>query len=324
MLPETRYAYAVARVRVAELNMLNRARLERMLESDTVDGALRVLHEAGYSESGDYEEILARETAFIYSYLREISPEPAMFDLFSYRYDSHNIKVLLKAEFSGLEETSMLVDNGVFDKNNLSIMIRDRELGKLPREFSDAIHGAVDAFSRTRDPQVIDILIDRAYYILFSRLAKEAGCELLEELAAATIDISNLNSFIRIKGRMEDLDLLSRILISGGKIPVRRYLDAFGADIDAFLNEVKGHGYNTLVEIAIENKGRVTEFEKACDNFIIKMVGKFRYKAFGIGPLVGYMLGKETDIKNARIILVGKTNRINNDIIRERLRDSYV
>ncbi len=324
MLPETRYAYAVARVRVAELNMLNRARLERMLDSDTASGALRVLHEAGYSETGNYEEILGKETASIYSYLREISPEPDVFDMFSYRYDSHNIKVLLKAEFSGLEEVSMLVDNGVFEKNLLSVMIRERNLGKLPDEFSKAILGVVDTFSRTRDPQIIDILIDRAYYVLFNRLAGEVKSDILEDLAATTIDISNLNSFIRIKSRMEDLDLLSRILIEGGKIPVKRYLDAFGSDIEAFLGETKGYGYNSLVETAIENKGKITEFEKACDNFIMSRIKKFRYKAFGIGPLVGYMLGKETDVKNARIILVGKTNRINNDIIRERLRDSYV
>ena len=83
MLPETRYAYAVARVRVAELNMLNRQRLERMLDSENVSGTLRVLSEAGYGETGDYEEILAKETASVYSYLREIAPEPGLFDIFS-------------------------------------------------------------------------------------------------------------------------------------------------------------------------------------------------------------------------------------------------
>lgn len=324
MLPETRYAYAVARVRVAELNMLNRARIERMLDSGTVSGALRVLHEAGYSESGDYEDVLAKETASIYSYLREISPEPELFDMFSYRYDSHNIKVLLKAEMSGSEDTALLVDNGVFEKNLLGVMIRERDLKKLPKEFSDAVLQAVDTFSRTRDPQIIDIFIDRAYYMLFKRLADLSKSDFLSDLAQTTIDISNLNSFIRIKGRMEDLDLLSRILITGGKIPVKRFLDAFGTELEAFLNEVKGFGYNHLVETATENPESITEFEKACDDFIMEKVRRFRYRSFGIGPLVGYMLGRETDIKNARIILVGKTNRISSDIIRERLRQSYV
>jgi len=324
VLPETRYAYAVARIRVAELNMLNKARLERMLESDTVKGALRVLHEAGYNESDDYEEVLAKETASIYSYLREISPEPGMFDMFSYRYDSHNIKVLLKAELSGSKETAILVDNGVLEKNMLGIMIRERNLSMLPVEFSRAVTEAVDTFSRTRDPQIIDIMVDRAYYILFRRLAAEAGSVELIQLAEAVIDIANLNSFIRIKSRMEDLDLLSRILIEGGRIPPKRFLEGFGSDLEAFLNAVKGLGYNVLIETAIENRNRITEFEKACDNFMMSMVSGYRYKAFGIGPLIGYMIGKETDIRNARIVLVGKTNRINNDTIRERLRNSYV
>jgi len=35
-------------------------------------------------------------------------------------------------------------------------------------------------------------------------------------------------------------------------------------------------------------------------------------------------MAKETEIKNARIIMVGKINNISNDVIRERLRESYV
>lgn len=324
MLPETRYAYSVARVRVAELNMLNKSRLERMLDSDRVSGAVRVLNEAGYPEMDNYEDMLRDETTKLYDYLKSISPEPMIFDIFSYRYDSHNIKVLLKSELSGAETEGLLVDNGVMDKNALGILLRERDLGKLQPEFADAVNESLDTYARTKDPQIIDILVDGAYYRMFLRMAIATGSKFLTGLAARIIDIANINAFIRVKSKMEDLDLLTRVLIPGGTIKNKEYLDSFSREIESFRDVLKGTGYGELLDILTEKTGSVTEFEKACDNHIMEYVRKFRHKAFGIEPLIGYMLGKETDIKNARIILVGKINRMSDDIIRERLRNGYV
>jgi len=295
-----------------------------MLDSDRVSGAVRVLHEAGYPENNNYEDMLREETAKLYDYLKGISPEPEVFDIFAYRYDSHNIKVLLKSELSGADTEGLLADNGVVDKNALSILVRERDLGKVQPEFEKAIIESLDTYARTKDPQIIDILVDGAYFKLYLRMASATGSKFLLKLAAKIIDIANISAFIRVKSKMEDLDLLSRVLIPGGEIKVKEYLDSFSKDIESFRDVLKGTGYGELLDILTEATGSVTEFEKACDNHVMKFIRNYRHKAFGIEPLIGYMLGKETDIKNARIILVGKINRMNSDIIRERLRNGYV
>ena len=46
--------------------------------------------------------------------------------------------------------------------------------------------------------------------------------------------------------------------------------------------------------------------------------------SFGGEPLLAYIYAKETEIKVIRIIMVGKLNNINGEVIRERLRDIYV
>ncbi len=324
MLSETRYTYSVARIRVAELNMLSKSRLERMLDSIRVSDAVRVLNEAGYPESDDYEGMLREETANLYVYLKEISPEPEIFDIFAYRYDSHNIKVLLKAELSGADVEGLLADNGVIDKSTLGLLVHERDFRMLPQEFEEAIIKSLDTYARTKDPQIIDILVDGAYYRLYLRMAVATGSKFLVQLASKIIDVANISAYIRIKSKMEDLDLLSRVLISGGTIKIKEYLESFSKDIEGFSDVLKGTGYGVLLDILTETSGNVTDFEKACDNYIMEFLRKFRHKAFGIEPLIGYMLGKETDIKNARIILVGKVNRISNDVIRERLRNGYV
>ena len=40
-------------------------------------------------------------------------------------------------------------------------------------------------------------------------------------------------------------------------------------------------------------------------------------------PLLGYVYAKETEVTNLRLLLVGKDNAINEDILRERVRQVY-
>jgi V/A-type H+-transporting ATPase subunit C len=55
--------------------------------------------------------------------------------------------------------------------------------------------------------------------------------------------------------------------------------------------------------------------EKLSDNYIMAYVRKALFTAFGLEPLIGYLIAKENEIKNLRIIMVGKINGISNDII---------
>lgn len=45
---------------------------------------------------------------------------------------------------------------------------------------------------------------------------------------------------------------------------------------------------------------------------------------YGIETLAGYLIAKDNEIKIARIILAGKTAGISPELIRERVRETYV
>ena len=59
-------------------------------------------------------------------------------------------------------------------------------------------------------------------------------------------------------------------------------------------------------------------------NFIINFTKVGKLITFGIEPLVGFMVAKENDIKNIRIILSGKLNKLLPSTIKESVRDTYV
>ena len=70
--------------------------------------------------------------------------------------------------------------------------------------------------------------------------------------------------------------------------------------------------------------GALTEFEKLCDDAVGDYLAGAQYVPFGEAPLVGYLAARETEYTNLRILLMGRGAGLPADVIRSRLRASYV
>src|SRR5690606_11680839 len=108
----------------------------------------------------------------VISLLKEISPQPELFDMFLQKHDYHNLKVMLKGEFIGSFDEGMLTDSGTIAPEKLKAMLKERKLAALPEKMRTAIVEALDVYNRTSDPQMIDIILDRAAY---SQMTETAG-----------------------------------------------------------------------------------------------------------------------------------------------------
>ena len=85
--------------------------------------------------------------------------------------------------------------------------------------------------------------------------------------------------------------------------------------------------YGAILKEGIESyakTGSVSLFEKLSDNFIMSLLKGAKIMTSGVEPIIAYIYAKENEIKLIRIIMVGKLNNISAEVIRERLRDSYV
>lgn len=330
---DTEYAYSVGRIRVIEKRLLNKNDFDRMIDARTPEDALKVLLEAGYSSDGDsmspygYELLLKEEQKKVYKLLKEIAPEPEVFNLFLYRNDYHNAKALIKEEFSGQNADNILIEPGTITGERLRTLIRDRNFEELHPALHEAIEESIDTFNRTKDPQIIDIILDRACFRQMKEAADASKHDFVINLVAAWIDLSNIRTFLRIKVLGKSSDFLQKSLLPCGKIHHEAFLRNLDNPLDSFIDEIKNQPYEPLYQEGIEglnNTGNLTGFEKISDNYIISLVRKALYISLGIEPLIGYLIAKEMEIKNARIVMVGKINNIPEDIIRERLRDTYV
>jgi V/A-type H+-transporting ATPase subunit C len=189
-----------------------------------------------------------------------------------------------------------------------------------------AVEECLDTFGRTGDPQVIDLIMDRACFRHIKVAAEASDVGFLKDFAGIMIDLANIRIFLRIKSMKKGRDFLQKFLLPGGSLDGKLFLENLEEPVDSFANSLKYGPYASLEEgfESYKATGSITKLEKLSDNFVMSFVKKARYTAFGAEPLVGYLMAKEHEIKNIRIIMVGKINNISNDLIKERLRETYV
>ena len=71
------------------------------------------------------------------------------------------------------------------------------------------------------------------------------------------------------------------------------------------------------------NPKDLVPFETAWDNYLIGIFKQDRYDVFSVAPLAGYYVAKKIEIKVVRMILILIKNKIDVNIIKQRLRDYY-
>lgn len=312
-----------------ENRLLTRERMERMLDARTDDEAAKILTECGYGEIAQLtpsalDEVLAEAREATYQDLSDAVPNPGLVDVFRIKYDYHNAKVLIKSQAMGTDPGRLLVQGGRFAPDDLRERYLKDELGSYPPAFQNAVAGAKEALAALADPQASDIILDRAYYEEMIAAAKATRSDFLLGYVRLSIDVANLRSAVRAARMERGADFLSRVLVPGGNVPLDRITLAKPSELPALFSGPMSEAANLGAELCAPGSGRLTAFERQCDNVLMGYLAQARRVPFGDQPVIGYLYAKESEFTAIRIILSGRMEGLEADTIRERLRDAYV
>lgn len=332
-IKDTDYLFSSARVRSVEKNMLCKDRAEKMIDAKSIEDALRILYDCEYGNekeqvaAKDFEKLLADEHKKTYNFVMSIVPELNNFKIFLYTYDYHNLKVIMKSEFLGTDANELLVDIGTIDIKMLKFAVKERDFTALTENMKNALNEVINDFPKNKDPQVIDIVFDKYCYDEMLKSAEEVKCEFIIDYVRLLIDTINLKTFVRLRRMNKSWDFLSKVFIDGGKMPQKLFVTSYDESFEKFADKLVPYGFKDVFfegTSVLNETGMFTTLEKLIDNNIIEYVKTAKYISFGIEPIVGYLIAKENEIKTARIIMAGKLAGISSELIRERLRETYV
>lgn len=324
----TAYIVPSVTARYYESRLLTRDGVERMLAARSDADAARVLEELGYTnlaglDAVGLEEKLSENRRAIYDELEELCPSPLIIEFFKIKYDYHNVKVILKAEAADTDGEAYLSGAGRFDSEQLKLDIAAGELEEdYPEVFSAAVERAKELLSLTSDSQLADFVLDRAYFEELFTTAKSSGSSFLLGYSRLLADIANLRVTVRGLRQGKDASFIQGILVEGGDVDPEDIVAALRSGgsaeslwADGLLMSVAGAGF------AVVSGGRITDFERQCDNTVIEYMHDADLVGYGEQPVVSYLHALDTEMTTVRIIMTGRMAGLTSEQIRERLRD---
>ncbi len=329
-----KYAYSVGRVKALETKLLDRGKIDRMIEVEDAEAVLRVLSETEYGDiiaeiksTDELDGILYSGLKRVYSVARSFYPDPELVNLFTLKYDFHNLKVLLKSKLSDQRSDELLIDIGAIKDLVSKLMKEDiSEISKkLPEGYSKAVERVLNEFSISKDPQVIDACLDAEMFALMHEFASQN--DFLLELLKMYIDLANIKMLIRSKKLDKSKKFVGYATLENGSLQKGDLLKIYDRSLDAMISELCKTEYGKIIaEWAehYEKEESLLLFEKLFDDMIIEHVKKAKHVAFGLEPLAGYIIAKENEMKRVRMILMGKLNKIPSKQIKEMMREGYV
>jgi V/A-type H+-transporting ATPase subunit C len=328
------FTQVIPRLRVFETRLLDKAKFDRMIDSSSPEEALRILQETEYSVAlgnikrvADYDLILSAELKRVYKLIYSISPISEIVDIMTLKYDYHNIKSLIKGKLLQKDFSYLLIDIGNLDLSKAIYALENETYRELRSAMAIAIEATFAAFNASKDPQVIDIVLDRYMYREMLQIASQLDNSFITNYVKSGIDLTNIRTILRAKKQNKNREFFNNVIIDGGYIDKDRLSTLFTDSVDNIPGKLSHTNYFEVLKIGIEaysRAGEVNTLEKLSDNYLMKLIKEGKFVSFGPEPIISYLVAKETEIKVIRIIMVGKLNNVSPQLIRERLRDIYV
>ncbi|MBC8499012.1 MAG: V-type ATP synthase subunit C [Candidatus Atribacteria bacterium] len=337
------YAFANGRIRKLENGLLNKDILDRMIKSNDIVSALKILTESDLNDysfdlnnPSDFEDSLNQELLQTYDLIKSISKVSTfnfLYFTFASKYDFHNIKILIKSKYLKKEFSSELISPiGTLNVEKLNSAIKDEKYEDIPYSFEVLIKKTLTEYNKFKDPEIIDFVLDKERYVMIFNKIRET--EIIEEeepylrrFIKINIDLNNIINCIRAKIRGEKKTFTKEFLIPEGDFKIENLIEVYDSPLSSWFEKLRYTDYKNIIELGVnyfQKNNSLMELEKLIDNFILNFSKIGKYITFGIEPIVGFITAKENDIKNIRIILSGKLNNLSPDEIIERVRDTYV
>ena len=321
-MPQQSIQYALGRIGVQGRYALKAAQLERLYVAKGYDEARRALMEIGFTdnETADFQAVADEHVQHACQLIRAVTPLPEVTDCFQLRYDVHNLKVLLKSRFLA-KRPEYLSACGAFDVEKLRHAVAEHSYHALPDIFREALDQLEKQLAVKLDPLLIDVQLDQAMYrYAFARLAPYKGSPAYRYFASKA-DLQNMVMLLRARAMGKNAAFFADIALEGGNVPVRALRNAF-EEPDRLPKLMGAYGPRVQLAVAraaLDSKA-LPALEKEMDDYLLGLFAPCKYQSDGVEPLIRYLLLRQREATDVRLILAGKLNGFSQEAVAERVR----
>lgn len=308
ILKDTEYAYAVSYIKTLENKMLTSSDLQTLISAQNADDARQYLAGRGFTGETT-EEQLKNELERAWTAAYEVCGEDTPIEILLYENDFHNLKTILKSIVAKSSWQNMVLSPSTVMPETIETAIKTKDMSILPEHLQKACEEAYKMITSTLDGQLTEILIDKAEHLEVQKRAEESKNEFLTGWAKLLITLTDFKTAYRCRVGEKSSEFTKNALICEDE------------NLLGSLAEIKDYIKNKFPDADVSS---ISAFERWCDNKKLSYVKSAKRSSFGFEPIMAFLIGKTFEIQTLRIILACKENGLGEDIIRERLRDTYV
>ncbi len=317
------YTYQVARIRYRENSLLTRQDIDSLMSAKDYDDCLRLLFDKGLGTSNEKttEELLSVENEKLWDYIKELLKDLTPLNVLFYQTDYNNLKAAIKAVVTDASTDGIYSFGGSLEPEFIEKCVKENDFTSLPKHMVAPAKKAYKTLLQTSDGQICDMSIDKACLDAMADTAEENEDETVKAYVNLRCAISDIKIAVRCQKTNKSLDFIKESLAKCKTLDVNALAIAAAKsedDLMAFLSVSK---YSDCVEHLKEGN---LSFEKWCDNKLMALIKKQKVNPFTIGPILAYVVARQNEMSAIKIVMSGKLNGLDDEMIRERLRDMYV
>ncbi len=326
------YPYVNARVRARRGDLITDPEYRKLMNME-LSGIAEFLGNRGYGpeieqlgrkHSGEelVEKAVRANLARTYRELMGMAPDPVqeLLALYFRKLDIENAKMLLRATVHGGDVAGMLVPTREMDAAELERL----EAMETPQEIMDAFE--LDGFDTDLedylpdddDLAAVEDALDIFYYTeLVERIDDIGGrSELFKQFLELEALLKNVSLVLRMKRRGHSYaDIRERLI----PVPARHGIDpvdlASLEDVDAVLD----HLADTPVGEFLDEESPA-EVQRALEQYKLRQGVRLLHEdQLGVNPVLGYMVCKEVEAKNLRMLARAKADGLETAFMKRNL-----
>lgn len=264
--------------------------------------------------------------------IQKSSPDTLLSDIFLIKYDFINLKNYLKELLAGItRETPAFIN------------IKDSEwerlwkglITELDPVYEDAVRtikeNLADLTARSQDvqlmlPFIIDLVLDNAYLNYLSSMITKLDVPLITDYFKDYFIIKRTEIILRAITNKCDMERILHLFLADTSMQGDFFHKLAKSPHEGWQDALREVFPAALVEEIFTDppKDLFTRFERATDNYLLRKLYPARYVFSGPERVFGYLCGFNTETYNLRLALGGRLNRVNKELLQERLREPYV
>jgi V/A-type H+/Na+-transporting ATPase subunit C len=334
------YAYTTARVRAMKSKLLPQETYPRLMNMQ-IDEITRFIEEFEYKEDVDelarlyegvdlIEHALNRNLAVTFTKLISISEGELNFLISEYlkKYDIWNIKTILRGKYCGASTDDIL--EAVVAAGRLSYTFISELAAKTTYEdvIASLLTSEYSLILKDYDGKNLSEIENRLdkmyYYDLFQAIGnpKSKDRKLFSKFIRTDIDLKNLVTLFRLKKYgLTDLSMADLLIEGGLRLKIKEIERMLSLSFEDFLVELENTPYwEEISDCCGPKMDSLIYVETRLRKLRLKSAASFSHVyPLSIVPIMDYVLSKENEVSNLRMIIRGKAVGLSDEEIKNQL-----